>query len=243
MEQCCCACRLASIFFSYAMNQRTIIPELTTDGSHTLYIPELDEHYHSVKGAMTESLHVYVGLGFRRALEQFTDGRQLRVFEVGFGTGLNALLTLEAAVQEQVQVNYISVELYPLDWQQAQTLDYVAPALFKHIHELPWNEAVSVNDYFTLHKVQADVLSLEIPEADVVYFDAFAPEKQPELWSHELFRRIYKAIRPGGVLTTYCAKGAVRRMLQEVGFQVERLDGPPGGKREVLRATKRTATS
>lgn len=243
MEQCCCKGRLASIFFSNAMNHRTIIPELTTDGSHTLYIPELDEHYHSVKGAITESLHVYVGLGFRHVLEQFEEGRQLRVFEVGFGTGLNALLTLEAATQEKVQVNYTSVELYPLDWQQAQTLDYVAPTLFKHIHELPWNEAVGVNDYFTLHKVQADVLSMEIPEADVVYFDAFAPEKQPELWSHELFHRIYEAMNPGGVLTTYCAKGVVRRMLQEVGFQVERLDGPPGGKREVLRATKRTATS
>lgn len=243
MEQYCCKGRLTSIFFSNAMNHRTIIPELTTDGSHTLYIPELDEHYHSVKGAMTESLYVYVGLGFRHVLEQFEEGRQLRVFEVGFGTGLNALLTLEAATQEKVPVNYTSVELYPLDWQQAQTLDYVAPTLFKHIHELPWNEAVGVNDYFTLHKVQVDVLSMEIPEADVVYFDAFAPEKQPELWSHELFHRIYEAMNPGGVLTTYCAKGVVRRMLQEVGFQVERLDGPPGGKREVLRATKRTATS
>ncbi len=220
------------------MNQRTIIPELTTDGSHTLYIPELDEHYHSVKGAVTESLHVYVGLGLCHALAQRQSGGQLRVFEVGFGTGLNALLTLEATKQEGVHVDYTSVELYPLDWQQAQMLDYVNPALFKHIHELPWNEAVAVDECFTLHKVLGNILTVEIPQADVVYFDAFAPEKQPELWSPTLFRRIYEAMSPGGVLTTYCAKGVVRRMLQEVGFSVERLEGPPGGKREVLRATK-----
>ena len=220
------------------MNQRTIIPELTTDGSHTLYIPELDEHYHSVKGAVTESLHVYVGLGLRHAFAERKGVNTLRVFEVGFGTGLNALLTLEVAQQEEVQIHYTSVELYPLDWQQAQTLGYLNPTQFKLLHELPWNNSIAVNDYFTLHKVMGNILTVDIPEVDVVYFDAFAPEKQPELWSPELFRRIYEALSPGGVLTTYCAKGVVRRMLQDVGFSVERLDGPPGGKREVLRATK-----
>ena len=220
------------------MNQRTIIPELTTDGSHTLYIPELDEHYHSVKGAVTESLHVYVGLGLRHAFAERKGVNALRVFEVGFGTGLNALLTLEVAQQEEVQIHYTSVELYPLDWQQAQTLGYLNPTQFKLLHELPWNNSIAVNDYFTLHKVMGNILTVDIPEVDVVYFDAFAPEKQPELWSPELFRRIYEALSPGGVLTTYCAKGVVRRMLQDVGFSVERLDGPPGGKREVLRATK-----
>lgn len=220
------------------MNQRTIIPELTTDGSHTLYIPELDEHYHSVKGAVTESLHVYVGLGLRHAFAERKGVNTLRVFEVGFGTGLNALLTLEVSQQEEVQIHYTSVELYPLDWQQAQTLDYLNPTQFKLLHELPWNNSIAVNDYFTLHKVMGNILTVDIPEVDVVYFDAFAPEKQPELWSPELFRRIYEALSPGGVLTTYCAKGVVRRMLQDVGFSVERLDGPPGGKREVLRATK-----
>ena len=220
------------------MNQRTIIPELTTDGSHTLYIPELDEHYHSVKGAVTESLHVYVGLGLRHAFAERKGVNALRVFEVGFGTGLNALLTLEVAQQEEVQIHYTSVELYPLDWQQAQMLGYLNPTQFKLLHELPWNNSIAVNDYFTLHKVMGNILTVDIPEVDVVYFDAFAPEKQPELWSPELFRRIYEALSPGGVLTTYCAKGVVRRMLQDVGFSVERLDGPPGGKREVLRATK-----
>ena len=154
------------------MNQRTIIPELTTDGSHTLYIPELDEHYHSVKGAVTESLHVYVGLGLRHAFTERKGVNALRVFEVGFGTGLNALLTLEVAQQEGIQVHYTSVELYPLDWQQAQTLDYLNPTLFKHLHELPWNKSIAVNDYFTLHKVMGNILTVDIPEVDVVYFDA-----------------------------------------------------------------------
>ena len=217
---------------------RTIIPEVTTDGSQTLYIPELDEHYHSVKGAVTESLHVYVGLGFEHALKKQDGARQLRVFEVGFGTGLNALLTLEAAVREGVDVSYTSAELYPLSWQEAQVMSYGDAMTFQRIHQQVWNEAVRVTDRFTLHKVQGDVLNIDIPEADVVYFDAFAPEKQPELWTVELFKKIYDAMAEGGVLTTYCAKGVVRRMLQEVGFTVERLQGPPGGKREVLRATK-----
>jgi tRNA U34 5-methylaminomethyl-2-thiouridine-forming methyltransferase MnmC len=110
--------------------------------------------------------------------------------------------------------------------------------MFKRLHAQPWNEVVELHPRFTLHKMQGDVLAMQIPEADVVYFDAFAPEKQPELWAKEFFLRIYEAMSEGGVLTTYCAKGVVRRMLQEVGFNVERLQGPAGGKREVLRATK-----
>ena len=223
----------------YAMNQKfTIQSECTTDGSQTLYIPELDEHYHSVKGAVTESLHVYVGLGLRHMMEQANRHDPIRVFEVGFGTGLNALLTLETAIKEQVNVSYSSSELYPLAWEDAQTLAYGDPEMFKRLHAQPWNEVVELHPRFTLHKMQGDVLAMQIPEADVVYFDAFAPEKQPELWTKEFFQRIYEAMSEGGVLTTYCAKGVVRRMLQEVGFNVERLQGPAGGKREVLRATK-----
>lgn len=219
-------------------HNRTIQTELTSDGSQTLYIPELDEHYHSVKGAVTESLHVYLKLGLEHVLEKADGTHGIRVFEVGFGTGLNALLTLDAAQRMQVKVDYASVELYPLAWDEAQLLAYGDPETFKRIHEQPWNQQIAITDNFTLHKIQGDILQMEIPAADVVYFDAFAPEKQPELWSPTLFRRIYEAMTPGGVLTTYCAKGIVRRMLQEVGFHVERLQGPPGGKREVLRATK-----
>ena len=220
------------------MNQQTIIPEITTDGSHTLYIPELDEHYHSVKGAVSESLHVYVGLGFHHAIAQRQSTAPIRIFEVGFGTGLNALLTLEAAREAGVCVEYTSIELYPLDWQQAPTLNYKNPSLFKQIHDAPWDEKVVVTEHFTLLKVHGDILTTAIPASDVVYFDAFAPEKQPHLWSPLLFSRIYEAMVPGGIMTTYCAKGVVRRMMQHIGFTVERLQGPPQGKREVLRATK-----
>jgi tRNA U34 5-methylaminomethyl-2-thiouridine-forming methyltransferase MnmC len=219
-------------------HNRTIQTELTSDGSQTLYIPEIDEHYHSVKGAVTESLHVYLKLGFEQVLQRATSAPSIRVFEVGFGTGLNALLTLEATQHQQAKVVYTSVELYPLDWKEAQILAYGDLKTFKRIHEQPWNQEMAITNNFTLHKIQGDILQMEIPVADVVYFDAFAPEKQPELWTPTLFRRIYEAMTPGGVLTTYCAKGIVRRMLQEVGFHVERLQGPPGGKREVLRATK-----
>ena len=218
---------------------RTILPEKTIDGSHTLYIPELDEHYHSVKGAFTESMHIYCGLGLHHYAEMHRDWEVINVFEVGFGTGLNALLTMEMATKKQLCVHYTTVELYPLSWGQVQPLGYSESPEFKHIHNLPWGEDAKVNENFILHKVQTDVLTMEIPnDINVVYFDAFAPEKQPELWSESLLQRIYNKMTDGGVLTTYCAKGVVRRMLQQVGFKVERLQGPPGGKREVLRAIK-----
>lgn len=218
---------------------RIILPEKTTDGSHTLYIPELDEHYHSVKGALTESLHIYCGLGLNHFVETHCDKIYVNVFEVGFGTGLNALLTMEMAIEKQLQVHYTTVELYPLTWEQVSPLGYSESVGFQQIHQLPWGTEERVNEHFILHKLHKDVLTMEIPhEIDVVYFDAFAPEKQPELWCESLLQCIYDNMAEDGVLTTYCAKGAVRRMLQQVGFKVERLQGPPGGKREVLRALK-----
>lgn len=218
---------------------RTILPEVTTDGSHTLYIPELDEHYHSVKGARTESLHIYCGLALKHFAERHPQHSCIRVFEVGFGTGLNALLTLETALEKGLNVHYTTVELYPLLWNQVKPLGYSDSEEFEFIHTSPWEECICVKPEFTLCKKCADVLNMELPTSiDVVYFDAFAPEKQSELWSESLFRRIYERMTSGGVLTTYCAKGVVRRMLQQVGFIVERLPVPPGGKREVLRAVK-----
>ena len=218
---------------------RTILPEKTTDGSHTLYIPELDEHYHSVKGALTESIHIYCGLGLKYYAEIHSDREDINVFEVGFGTGLNALLTMEVAVEKQIMIHYTTVELYPLTWEQVSPLGYSETLEFQQIHQLPWETEERVDEHFILRKVQTDVLTMEIPQKiDVVYFDAFAPEKQPELWNEALLQRIYDNMTDGGVLTTYCAKGVVRRMLQQVGFTVERLQGPPCGKREVLRAIK-----
>lgn len=215
--------------------------EKTEDGSATLFVPELNEHYHSVKGARTESQHIFVHMG----LEASTAAKP-HLLEIGFGTGLNALLTLEAAEKGQRCVHYTGIELYPLSWEEVDALKYSTHPLFEALHRAPWEEEEVITPNFTLKKVQADVqtigadglLRINNSPFDVVYFDAFAPEKQPGMWEESVFRSIYASMNLGGVLTTYCAKGAVRRLLQAVGFKVERLSGPPGGKREILRATK-----
>lgn len=215
--------------------------ETTADGSPTLYREDIDEHYHSVKGAFAESNHIYIHLGWKKAA---CESESIAVFEVGFGTGLNAVLTAQTAFENKVKTIYHSVELYPLP---KETIDALAPFhdernrdIFRKMHEASWNEDVEINPYFTLKKLQASLRTLELTPStyDVVYFDAFAPEKQPEMWDKTIFLKLYEALKPGGILTTYCAKGAIRRMLQDIGFRTERLPGPPNGKREVLRATK-----
>lgn len=206
--------------------------ETTADGSATLYRPDIDEHYHSVKGAATESRHVYLAEGFDAVAEGLQ--RPVRVLEIGFGTGLNAALT----VARRVPTEYYSLELYPLP---ASALVNDDVEWLREVNQAPWGDAAKVADWFTLYKIEADFLTVKLPQdIDVVYFDAFAPEKQPEMWSEANFRRLFDAMAPGGVLTTYCAKGVVRRTLQGVGFEVERRPGPVGGKREILRARKPT---
>lgn len=213
--------------------------ETTADGSPTFYREDLDEHYHSVKGALAESRHVYIHSGWQAAA---LSGGLVRVFEVGFGSGLNAALTAEAAIERAAATEYFSVELYPLDTivteLYAETLPPGVKEAFMAVNSSPWQQSTWINPYFSLTKIEDNLLSMSLPEhLDVVYFDAFAPEKQPEMWHEEVFRKIYRAMRPGGILTTYCAKGAIRRMLGSIGFETERLNGPPGGKREILRAT------
>ena len=210
----------------------------TADGSATLFVPALDEHYHSVKGAYTESLHIYRDCAYLYAAEH-TAHRPLRLLEVGFGTGLNAAVTAMVAAAE-CPVHYITLEKYPVEPDLVEGLGYdslVDARLFAAIHAAPWEHPTAITPHFTLEKRCCDLLTAPLPtDIDIVYFDAFAPEKQPEMWSPEVFARIYEFMRPGGVLTTYCAKGAIRRLLQSVGFTVERLAGPIGGKREILRA-------
>lgn len=213
--------------------------QVTSDGSHTLYMPDMDEHYHSVNGAIQESEHVFIEAGLHRLSK-----KEIRVLEIGFGTGLNAFLTLLDSMQTDVNITYYSMELYPLDTALVQNLNYgkVLCAgeedLFMALHEAPWNQSASITPNFTLHKMKGDCSQAELPnEIDLVYFDAFAPDKQPEMWNQELFNKLYFRMNAGGILTTYCAKGAVRRTMKESGFSVERIPGPPG-KREMLRATK-----
>lgn len=213
------------------------IIEYTADGSATLFVPELDEHYHSVKGAHTESQHIFIEMGFRHVA-----ANPVYLLEIGFGTGLNALLTLLETEATGREVEYTGLELHPLKWETIESLGYSCNPLFEKLHASPWEIRNEITPRFSLTKKEADFTRL--PEApgltsfDVIYFDAFAPEKQPEMWSQELFDHLFSITRSGGVLTTYCAKGVIRRMLQQAGFIVERLPGPPGGKREILRATK-----
>ena len=214
--------------------------EKTDDGSYTLYVPHLDEHYHSVKGALTESRHIFIDMGLRHS--NVTEPRSL---EIGLGTGLNCFLTFLAAEETGKKIHYTGIERYPLNEDTLRKLDYPTIINQGHetdyyaIHQAPWGRDVELSPKFTLHKIEGDFTSYPFDgKYDIIYFDAFAPEKQPEMWEQSLFDMLYNVLNEGGILTTYCAKGVVRRMLQSAGFTVERLPGPPGGKREILRATR-----
>lgn len=212
--------------------------ELTDDGSTTLYVPTLDEHYHSTRGAIAESRHVYIDMCWRRVVVERAEA--VKVFEVGFGTGLNAALTAEAALAECRSTIYFSVELNPLNIATTSQLGYesITP-FFTAVNEAEWGREIEINPYFKLIKIEGNFLEMEFPSGlNAVYFDAFAPEKQPEMWDEQIMGRIYASMAPCGVLSTYCAKGIIRRRLQSIGFNVERLPGPVNGKREILRAVK-----
>lgn len=213
----------------------------TADGSGTIFIPVLKEQYHSVNGAVTESRHVYISNG----LHCFCHKQELTILEVGFGTGLNALLTAEYAINNRIAVTYFGVEKYPLGSELLGKLDYGKYAgsegahLFRMIHESKWGEVTRIHSLFKLKKLQGDFLDYGWEEdigPDLVYFDAFGPDKQPEMWTEEVFRRLSVHMAEGGILVTYSAKGEVRRRLKSAGFKTERLPGPPG-KREMIRAS------
>lgn len=214
--------------------------EKTADGSYTLYVPHLDEHYHSVKGALTESQHIFIEMGLKHS-----PALHPRILEIGLGTGLNCFLTLLTAEEMERKVHYTGIERYPLNEETVRKLDYPSIINQGHeedyyaIHQAPWGTDTNLSPWFTLHKIEGDFTTYPFEgKYDIIYFDAFAPEKQPEMWEQPLFDMLYNLLNEGGVLTTYCAKGVVRRMLQTAGFKVERLPGPPGGKREILRATR-----
>ncbi|HIA36738.1 MAG TPA: SAM-dependent methyltransferase [Flavobacteriales bacterium] len=209
----------------------------TKDGSDTLYNPELDEHYHSINGAIQESKHVFINAGFKEIRKN-----ELSVLEVGFGTGLNALLTLKECGLLENKIQYTAVELFPLTHEVIQKLNYddiIGEAdSFHKMHSCAWNTWVDINDQFLLKKLKVDLRTMHFQDKyDLVYFDAFSPQKQPALWTGEIFDKIVSACNEDAVFTTYSAKGSVRRGLQKAGFYVERIPGPPG-KREMIRARR-----
>jgi tRNA U34 5-methylaminomethyl-2-thiouridine-forming methyltransferase MnmC len=215
---------------------------LTGDGSHTLFVPDLHEHYHSTFGAVTESMHVFIKAG----LHASGPADPLTVLEIGFGTGLNALLACLDTLDSHKNILYYSLEKHPVDAGLIAQLNYPiltgsasdTRQIFQAIHAAPWDATASILDRFRLHKIHGD-LTLFIPDfmCDLIFFDAFAPDKQPEMWTSLIFERLYAAMHPGGILTTYCVKGDIRRTMKNVGFRVEKLPGPPG-KREILRCIK-----
>lgn len=215
---------------------------ITSDGSHTLHLSELNESYHSVHGAVTESKHVFLRNGF-----QFCPEKSPTILEVGFGTGLNCLLTALEAAETKRKTIYYSIEKFPLEKQLVQQLNYPeiisgeSLALFSRIHACEWNSLVPVSEYFFLRKIHADLLDFDwstLPALNLVYFDAFGPDKQPEMWSPAILREICGKIAPGGVFVTYSAKGVVRRTLEDCSLEMQRIQGPPG-KKEMLRGIKR----
>lgn len=214
--------------------------EVTADGSTTLRVDAWDEPYHSMHGAIQESRHVFIKNGL-----YLCGKRALRILEIGFGTGLNALLSLMEAESRQLAILYTAIEAYPLTLPEIGQLNYLEQLktpeysdCFKQMHSCPWEKENVLTPYFTLVKNNCNILRFSADRLfDLIYFDAFGAGVQPELWTEAVFRQMYRALDNGGILVTYAARGSVRRAMQAVGFSVERLPGPPG-KREMLRAVK-----
>jgi tRNA U34 5-methylaminomethyl-2-thiouridine-forming methyltransferase MnmC len=217
----------------------------TRDGSSTVSIPAIGATYHSIHGAVQESMHVFIDAGFRYVNERLPKENELRIFEMGFGTGLNLLLTYMEAVKEGRKVYYETIEAFPLSALLVSSLNYTSalqqPGLsvfFKSIHQSEWNTIYRPIDAFAYQKVSGQLQQhLFAGQFDLVYYDAFAPGAQPELWTVDIFSLIANHLAPGGVLVTYCSKGDVRRALQAAGLMVEKIPGPPG-KREMVRAIR-----
>lgn len=214
----------------------------TADGSPTITIPAMGVSYHSRYGAVQESMHVFIAAGY----QQFTGKPAgINMLEMGFGTGLNALLTLGQAVATGKPTYYHALELYPLQSEEYADLGYAglagtgAPGIdLQDLHKAAWETDVPVTPHFTLHKSRVSVLGFSpLRQYDLVYYDAFAPGAQPELWTVDVFSRLFTMMAGGGRLVTYCSKGDVRRAMLAAGFIVEKLPGPKG-KREMLRAIK-----
>ncbi|MGB5264370.1 MAG: tRNA (5-methylaminomethyl-2-thiouridine)(34)-methyltransferase MnmD [Lutimonas sp.] len=220
------------------MERKVII---THDGSSSIYLPEWDEHYHSIHGAIQEAYHVFI----KNGLYLFKDEKKIELLEIGFGTGLNALITLIEGEKYNLFINYTGIEAYPVSLEEMKQLNYLSLLDAKHkelefvkMHEDNWEEKLRISDAFNLTKKQQKFQDIrEKNKYNLIYFDAFGARVQPELWTETIFVQMFEALAEGGVLVTYAAKGSVRRAMLASGFEVEKLPGPPG-KREMLRATK-----
>lgn len=221
-------------------NKRVMKKELilTKDGYHSLYVPQLNETYHSVHGSVAEALHVFIKNGLN-----YNTKAKLNILEIGFGTGLNTLLTLLHS--DEKKIHYTGLEPYPISEEIFSKLNYrglfeTDQETFLNLHFSEWEKDIKLSDRFTLNKSENKLQEFEGKNKfDVIYFDAFAPEKQEEMWTEDVFKKCYNLLKKDGYLVTYCAKGVVKRTLKSVGFEIENLKGPPR-KREMIRAHKTT---
>lgn len=231
----------AEINIEFCFMQRQ--PVITKDGSYTISIPEMNVTYHSHHGAIQESMHVFINAGLKYVSEtlKLTD---IYIFEMGFGTGLNALLALLEAEKNQLTIHYTTVEMFPLQVDEIILMNYCEQLhrkdlepVFQQLHQCDWEKDISITPFFTLHKIKKDLQNFTASKLqNLIFYDAFAPSAQPELWTKEIFEKLYKMLLPGGILVTYCSKSDVRRAMQAAGLIVEKIQGPRG-KREMVRAT------
>jgi tRNA U34 5-methylaminomethyl-2-thiouridine-forming methyltransferase MnmC len=212
---------------------------LTADGSPTLYVPELDETYHSMHGSVQEARHVFIESGLRFVA---TESKQVNILEVGFGTGLNALLTAQYAEENAINVHYVGLEAFPVEeeiWKAIKYLDGPdAQVFYSQMMALPFGETKACHAHFSLTKVATHLQDWSTSEKfDLVYYDAFGPKAQPEMWELAIFKKLFALLNTGGALVTYCAQGQFKRHMKSLGMRVEGLPGPPG-KREMTRGVK-----
>jgi tRNA U34 5-methylaminomethyl-2-thiouridine-forming methyltransferase MnmC len=213
----------------------------TLDGSTTIHLKEWDECYHSKHGAIQEAKHVFI----KNGLSLF-ENNPVTILEIGFGTGLNAFITFLESVEKNQKIDYVGVEAYPVKAEEVLAMNYVEELgalkfhnIFEKMHKCEWDNKVEICDQFSLTKRKQFFDEIDDFEIfDLIYFDAFGYRVQPELWSTEIFQKMYNSLKPNGVLVTYAARGVVKRSMIEVGFTVEKLAGPPG-KREMFRAFKK----
>lgn len=214
---------------------------ITQDGSSSIYIPELDETYHSKFGAIQEAKHVFI----KNGLDLFEDGSGISILEIGFGTGLNALITLLEAEKRNLKINYVGVEAYPIPFDEISQLNYVTQLEslekqvdFEKMHASNWEEEIAINSNFRITKRKQFFTNISDENTfDLIYFDAFGFTVQPELWNEAIFEIMYKSLKSRGILTTYACRTSIKNSMQHAGFQALKLPGAPG-KREMLRALK-----
>lgn len=214
---------------------------ITQDGSSSIYIPELDETYHSKFGAIQEAKHVFI----KNGLDLFEDGSEISILEIGFGTGLNAFITMLEAEKRNLKINYVGVEAYPIALDEILQLNYVKQLEslekqvdFEKMHASNWEDEIVINPNFTLTKRKLSFADISDENTfDLIYFDAFGFTVQPELWNEAIFEIMYKSLKDRGILTTYACRTSIKNAMQHAGFQTLKLPGAPG-KREMLRALK-----